>query len=168
MRESIARVLGLVVAAAYAVAIAWVYAHQPQTVAEATGALSASIGAYHVEQQAFDEGLRFFHNDQFAAARIAFDRADPAHQDPTTQFYIAYSYYRQGWGRFYNDEDLFARGLTAINRAMTLAPSGRIVVDDPNVEMKSADELKAELESGLQPRTAADFSPMTLYRRHRK
>ena len=168
MRESIARVLGLLIAVAYAIAIGWVYAHQPQTVAEATGALSATIGAYRVEQQAFNEGLRFFRNDQFAASRIAFDRADPAHQDPTAQFYIAYSYYRQGWGRFYSDADLFARGLAAVNLAMALAPAGRIVVDDPNLEMKSADELKAELEAGLQPRTASDLNPMTLYRRHRK
>lgn len=168
MRESIARALGLLIALAYAVVIGWVYVHQPQTVAEATGAFGATIGAYHIERQAFDEGLRFFRTDQFAAARIAFDRADPAHQDPTTQFYIAYSYYRQGWGRFYNDVDLFGRGLAAIDRAMTLAPTGRVVVDDGNLEMKSADELKAELEAGLQRRTASDFNPMTIYRRHRK
>lgn len=168
MRESIVRAVGLLIAAAYAVLIAWVYIHQPQTVAEATGALTASVGAYHIERQAFDEGLRFFRADQFAAARIAFERADPAHQDPTTQFYIAYSYYRQGWGRFYDDADLFARGLTAVNRAMTLAPNGRIVIDDPNLQMKSADELKAELEGGLQRRTASDFNPLRIYRRSRK
>jgi len=168
MRESLERALGLALAAVYSAFIVWVYAHQPQTVTEATGALTATIGAYHVERQAFDEGLRFFRSDQFAAARIAFDRADPAHQDPTTQFYIAYSYYRQGWGRFYDDADLFARGRTAVDRAMALAPAGRIVVDDPNLEMKSADELKAELEEGLRARSASDFNPMTIYRRHRK
>lgn len=168
MRESIARALGVLIAAAYAAFIGWVYVHQPQSVVEATGALSATIGAYHIEQQAFGEGLRFFRNDQFAAARIAFDRADPAHQDPATQFYIAYSYYRQGWGRFYNDTELFTRGLAAVNRAMTLAPSGRIVVDDPDLEMKSADELKAELEAGLAARSASDFNPLAVYRRHRK
>ncbi len=168
MRESIARAVGLLIATGYAIAIAWVYAHQPQTVAEATGALTATIGAYRIDQQAFDEGLRFFRRDQFAAARIAFERADPAHQDPATQFYIAYSFYRQGWGRFYNDKDLFTLGLAAVTRAMVVAPAGRIVVDDPNLEMKSADELKAELEAGLQGPSASDFNPMTLYRRHRK
>src|SRR5215510_8735065 len=140
--ERTLRLLGLAAAGSYFVLIAWLYAHQPQTVAEMTGALTASIGAYRIDQQAFDDGLRFFRVDQFDAARLAFERADPAHQDPTTQFYIAYSYYRQGWGRVYDDEALCTRGLETINRAIAVADRGRIVVDDPNLSMHSADELK--------------------------
>lgn len=143
------------------------YVRQPQSLAEATGALTASVGAYRIDQQAFADGLRFFHADQFAPARIAFERADPAHQDATTQFYIAYSYYRQGWGRFYNDNELFARGLETVNVAMSVAPQGRVVVDDPRLQMRSGDELKAELEAGLQ-RKASDFNPLNAFRRQRK
>src|SRR5215510_6220968 len=119
--ERTLRLLGLAAAGSYFVLIAWLYAHQPQTVAEMTGALSASLGAYRIDQQAFDDGLRFFRDDQFDAARLAFERADPAHQDSKTQFYIAYSYYRQGWGRVYDDEVRFQRGLEAINRGITIA-----------------------------------------------
>jgi hypothetical protein len=110
--------------------------------------------------------VRFFRGDQFDAARLAFERADPAHQDPRTQFYIAYSYYRQGWGRVYSDDALFRRGLEAVDRAITLADHGRIVVDDPDLQMRSADELKAELQAGLR-RDASDYNPLKVFRRRK-
>ena len=166
MRDGMVRTIGLALAAGYVAAIVWVYTRQPQTVAEATGALSASVGAYRVDAQAFADGLGLFHSDQFAAARLAFARADPALQDPRTQFYVAYSYYRQGWGRFSVDKDLFAHGLEAIDRAIAAAPRGRIVVDDRNLQMHSGDELKAELDAELHAST--DFNPLTLVQRHRK
>src|SRR4051812_29036446 len=97
VREPTARTIGLVLAVAYALFIGWLYVRQPQTVAEMTGALSAKVGTYSIDDRAFADGVRFFRADQFDAARLAFDRADPAHQDSHTQFYIAYSYYRQGW-----------------------------------------------------------------------
>ena len=166
MRESTARTLGLVLAAAYAVFIVWLYVRQPQTVAEMTGALSATVGAYRIDDRAFADGLRFFRGDQFDAARLAFDRADPAHQDPRTQFYIAYSYYRQGWGRVYNDDALFARGLEAVDRAVAVAPQGRIAVEDPDLQLRSADELKAELQAGLR-RELADLNPLKVFRQRK-
>ena len=166
MRESTARSLGLALAAAYAIFIVGLYVRQPQTVAEMTGALTASVGAYRIDDRAFADGLRFFRGDQFDAARLAFDRADPAHQDSRTQFYIAYSFYRQGWGRVYNDDALFARGLEAVDRAVAAAPGGRIVVDDPDLQLRSADELKAELQAGLR-RELADLNPLKVFRRRK-
>jgi hypothetical protein len=166
MRDGWVRATGLATTIAYATAIGWLYARQPQTVAEMTGALTASVGAYHVDADAFRRGLEFFHGGQFDAARLAFERADPARQDPKTQFYVAYSYYRQGWGRVYNDDALFAPGLDAIDRAIAAAPGGRIVLDDPDLEMKSAEQLKAELQAGLR-HDASDYNPMRLFR-HRK
>jgi tetratricopeptide (TPR) repeat protein len=129
-----------------------------------TAGLAAGIGAYRIDQQAFEEGLRFFRRDEFAAARFAFERADRGRLDARTQFYVAYSYYRQRWGRVYQDDALFAQGLEAVNRAIARAPDGRIVVDDPDLQMRSADELKAELEAGLR-REASDFNPARLTRR---
>jgi hypothetical protein len=166
MRDWMVRAVGLLLTVCGFAAIAWVYSRQPQTFGEATGALSATIGAYQVDDQAVADGLRFFRRDEFAAARLAFDRADPAHQDPRTQFYVAYSYYREGWGRLYVDKDLFARGLETVNRAVAAAPNGRIVLDDSNLLMHSGDELKAELEAGLHSPTP--INPFAIMRRQRK
>jgi hypothetical protein len=163
MPDATIRAIGLVIALCYATFIGWVYARQPQSAAEVAGGLSASIGAYRVDPQAFEDGLGFFRRGEFAAARSAFARADPAQQDPRTQFYVAYSCYRQGWGRLYADEALFAQGLEAVNRAIARAPGGRIVVDDVDLQMRSGDELKAELEAGLR-RDASNFNPLRLLR----
>lgn len=166
MRDGVVRAIGLTLTVCYAVFVAWLYVRQPQTAAEVTGGLSASIGAYRVDAQAFDDGVQFFRRDEFPAARAAFERADPAQQDARTQFYIAYSYYRQGWGRVYQDNQLFAQGLEAVNRAIARAPGGRLVVDDGDLQMRSADELKAELEAGLRLE-ASDLNPMKLLRQRK-
>jgi hypothetical protein len=167
MRESLIRLAGLVLVFAYAGFIVWIYARQPQTVAQVTGGLAAGIGAYRIDTQSFEDGLHFFRNDQFPEARAAFERADPARRDARTQFYIAYSFYRQGWGRVYSDDELFKQGLEAVDRAIALAPNGRLRVDDdPNLQMQSGDELKAELESGLR-RDASDFNPLRVLRKRK-
>ena len=117
--------------------------------AQVTGGFASMVGAYKVDRQAFADGLRFFRGNQFVEARAAFARADPAERDAQTQFYIAYAYYRQGWGRLYNDDALFAKGIAAVDKAIALAPGGRLVVDDPDLQMHSADELRAELQRGM-------------------
>jgi tetratricopeptide (TPR) repeat protein len=153
------RAAGLVMTIVYAALIAWLYSSQPQSGGEVVGGLAASIGAYRIDAQAFAEGLAFFRRDMFPEARMAFNRADPARRDPRTQFYIAYSYYRQGWGRMYNDDELFRQGLEAVNRAIEVAPSNRLIVDDATLGMRSTDELKAELERGLTT-NASDLNPL--------
>ena len=156
------RPLGLLFACAYAALIVWLYSAQPQTMAEMTGGLAAEVGAYRINVQALEDGLAFFRRDQFEEARAAFARADPAQRDARTQFYIAYSYYRQGWGRVYNDDQLFKQGLAAVDRAIGLAPAGRLVVEDDNLGMKTADELRAELQRGLT-REASDLNPLRVF-----
>ena len=162
MREPVVRAIGLVASASYAAVLGWLFMTQPQTLTEAVGGLTASVGAYRIDEQAFADGLRFFRADQFVEARAAFARADPAQQDARTQFYVAYSYYRQGWGRTHSDDTLFSAGLTAVNRAIAVAPDGRLVVDDATLIMRTADELKAELEAGLRT-DAADFNPLRVF-----
>jgi hypothetical protein len=161
--DQLTRLGGLAFTVAYAAFIGWLFARQPQTVAQITGGLAATIGAYRVDDQAFADGLRFFRADQFVEARMAFARADPAIRDANTQFYIAYSYYRQGWGRLYHDDALYAEGLSAIDRALILAPDGRLVVDDDNLQIRTGEELKAELEAGRR-RDSSDFNPMRVFR----
>jgi hypothetical protein len=166
VREPLIRIAGLLAAVAYAALITWLHVAQPNTIAQVTGGLASGVGAYRVDPQAFADGLAFFRRDQFVEARAAFARADPAERDAQTQFYIAYAYYRQGWGRVYNSDALFTPGLATVNKAIAVAPSGRLVVDDPDLQMHSADELKAELERGLQ-RDASDFNPLRVFRKRK-
>src|SRR5262245_61408793 len=163
MSTAMARAIGLTVTAVYAVLIVWLYAAQPQTVAQVTGGLTSTIGAYHIDQQAFADGLAFFRADKFIEARAAFARADPAERDARTQFYIAYSFYREGWGRLYSDDALFKQGLAAVDRAIALAPNQRLVVDDAQLGMQNADELRAELERGIT-NDVSDLNPLRLVR----
>jgi hypothetical protein len=161
MHEALTRGAGLALTVLYAGLIAWLFAAQPRSIAEAVGGVSASVGAYSIDRDSFEDALAFFRNDQFVEARAAFHRADPAQRDARTQFYIAYSYYRQGWHRTHRDDALFAAGVVAVDRAIALAPGGRLWVEDENLVMRSADELKAELEAGLT-RDLSDFNPLRL------
>ena len=160
------RPLGVLFACAYAAVIVWLYSAQPQTMAEMTGGLAAEVGAYRIDRQAFADGLAFFRRDRFEEARAAFARADPAQRDARTQFYVAYSYYRQGWGRLYNDDALFRKGLEAVDHAIAIAPGGRLDVPDPSIDMRTADELRAELRRGLT-REASDLNPMRVLERRK-
>ena len=45
---------------------------------------------------------------------------------------------------------------------MMLATGGRLIVDDPELAIHTAEELKAELEAGLRV-DATDFNPMRLF-----
>ncbi len=166
MREGLVRGTGLVLAIAYASAIVWIYARQPDTFAQVRGGLASTMGAYRIDEQSFADALALFRREQFDAARAAFARADPAARDARTQFYIAYSYYRQGWGRIYSDDVLFSEGLKRVDLAIARAPAGRLVVDDPNLQLHSADELRAELDAGLR-RDASDFNPLRVMRKRK-
>lgn len=157
------RALGLCGTAIYVGFITWLIAAQPRTVAEIRGGVSATLGTYRIDRVSFDEGLAFFRRDQFEEARAAWQRADPAERDAVTRFYVAYSYYRQGWGRVYSDDALFERGLSAVRQAIALAPEGRLRVDDPDLRMRTADEVQAELQRGLT-RDPSDLNPMRLLR----
>jgi len=162
MDARLIRLAGAASACLYAAFIVWVYVNQPRTMAQVTGGVASSVGAYRIDQPSFGEGLRAFREDRFPDARAAFERADTAQQDPRTQFYIAYSYYRQGFGRVYNDDALFRKGLDAVNRAIAVS-SAQLVVDDPTLGMRSAAELKAELERGLTTELD-DLNPLKLLR----
>ena len=161
MQEPVVRGVGVTVVIGYATFIGWLFAAQPRTMTEVVGGVSAGLGTYSIDAQAFADGLAFFRRDRFVEARAAFARADPALRDARTQFYIAYSFYRQGWGRTHSDDALFAQGLEAVDRAIVLASSGRLIVHDDNLLMKSADELKAEIQAGLT-RDMSDFNPLRL------
>ena len=155
--------LGVAWTLLYAAFVVWLYATAPRSVAEVATQASVAAGTYEVDRARFDAGRELFLREQYAAARDEWSRADPAQRDARTQFYVAYSFYRQGWGRFYDDDALFRQGLDAVNRAIALSPDAPLEVDDPELKIHSAAELKAELERGTE-RTIDDFNPLKVFR----
>lgn len=163
MQSKLIQTVGIFWTCALAVFVVWVYATAPESVKDVATQASVVAGTYEVDRERFEEARRLFLREQYAAARDEWERADPARRDARTQFYIAYAFYRQGWGRLYNDDDLFRKGLEAATRAIRLAPDSSLVVEDPELKINSAAELKAELESGLE-RTAGDLNPLRVFR----
>ena len=163
MQAKITQLAGLAFTIAYAVFIVWIYATEPRTFKEVAISAEVASGTYQVDQEKFNSALDLFRREQFRAARDEWRRADPAQGDARTQFYIAYSFYREGWGRVYNDQQLFKQGLEAVNRAIALASTSPLIVDDPNLRMHSAAELKAELEQGTE-RSWSDVNPLKVLR----
>jgi len=162
MQQRFIQIIGLALSAIYATAIIWIYATEPRSFREVATGAQVAAGTYQVDQEKFNAALTLFRRDQFRAARDEWQRADSAQSDPKTQFYIAYSFYREGWGRVYYDQDLFKQGLDAVNRAIALSPTP-ITVDDENLQMHTAAELKAELEQGTE-RSWGDVNPLKLLR----
>ena len=163
MQSKIIQVAGLAFTIAYAVFIIWIYATEPRTFDEVATSAEMAAGTYQVNQEKFNSALDLFRREQFRAARDEWQRADPAQGDARTQFYIAYSFYREGWGRIYHEQQLFKQGLEAVNRAISLASAGPLTVDDPNLRMHTAAELKAELEQGTE-RGWSDVNPLKVLR----
>jgi hypothetical protein len=147
----------------YAAFIVWIYATAPRTFTEATTGASVVAGTYAVDEARFRAARELFGREQYAAARDEWARADPAKRDARTQFYIAYAFYREGWGRVYNDDALFRQGLESIERAISLSPEGALRVDDPGLKIHSAAELKAELRQGTES-TLGDLDPLKIVR----
>ena len=160
MRESFFPGLGIVSTLAYGAAIAWLYATAPRSLGEVATGARVAAGTYQVDAARFDAGLRLFRSEQFRAARDEWGRADPARRDPRTQFYVAYAFYREGWGRLYKDDALYRQGIEAVDRAIALSPVP-LTVADPTLQMHAAAELKAELEKGTE-RRMDDLNPMKL------
>jgi len=160
------QIVGIIWTVAYASLIVWIYATEPRSFKEVATNTKVAVGIYEINQDKFNNALTLFHRDEFRAARDEWASADPAQSDPRTQFYIAYAFYREGWGRVYHDDALFKEGLTAVNRAINLNPNGTLVIDDPNLQMHTAAELKAELEQGTEP-SWKDLNPLKLFRKRK-
>ncbi|HWN08847.1 MAG TPA: hypothetical protein VNO50_06140 [Pyrinomonadaceae bacterium] len=165
MRHRFIQISGLALSLAYAILIVWIYATEPRTFREVATGAQLAAGTYQIDQERFQAGLALFRRDQFRAAREEWQRADPAQNDALTQSYVAYSFYREGWGRVYNDDDLFKQGLEKVNRALTLT-SQPLTFNDTNLEMQTAAELKSELEQGRE-RNWSDVNPLKVFRKRK-
>ena len=163
MQHKLIQRVGIAWTVLYAAFIIWVYATEPRTFKEVATNTEVAAGTYQVDEQRFEAALALFRREQYRAARDEWERADPAHKDARTQFYIAYAFYREGWGRVYNDDALFKQGLEAVNRAISLAPNSTLIVDDADLKIRNAAELKAELEHGME-RSWTDLNPLKVLR----
>ena len=161
MNTKYIQILGIILIFAGFAFTAFLYWTEPRSLAEVTTKGQVALGTYEINKDEFARGLGLFRTDDFIGARIAFDRADPEKRDANTQFYVAYSFYRQGWGRVSNDDSLFKPGLTAVDHVIALDPNFRTA--DKTLAMKTPSELKNELEEGLKI-TPSDFNPMKLIR----
>lgn len=166
MQHRLIQSVGVACTLLYAAFILWVYATAPRTFREVATNTTVAAGTYEVEREKFERGLELFRREQYRAARDEWARADPAKRDARTQFYVAYAFYREGWGRTFNDDSLFKQGVEAVNRALELAPNNTLVVDDPDLQMHTAAELKAELEEGNET-TLGDFNPFKVFRKRK-
>ena len=159
MRYPLLHATGIALTLSYGAFVVWVYATQPRTFQDVAQGARVAAGAYQVDVARFDTALSLFHRGQYRAAREEWQRADAARADARTQFYIAYAFYREGWGRLYRDDALYGQGLQAVDSAIALTPAGSLLVADPDLKMHTAAELKAELEKGRE-RTWSDLNPL--------
>lgn len=172
MNEKHIQISGIFLTVFYTLFIAWLYWVEPKsleeiptkaqtTIENVTMKTQVAIGTYEIDQAKFDEGLRAFRQDNFVVARDNFQRADTEKRNARTQFYIAYSFYRQGFGKLSNDDALFKQGLEQINWVIALDKNFKS--DDANLQLKTPVELKNEFEEGLRI-TADDFNPFKVLR----
>lgn len=168
MKHRLIQISGIALSVAYAALIVWLYWTEPRTLREVATGAQVAAGTYQVDQEKFAAGLMLFRREQFRAARDEWQRADPAQNDARTQFYVAYSFYREGWGRVYNDDDLFRQGLERVNRAIAISSQPFSVSNgvESDLQIQTAAELKAELEQGTE-RSLDDANPLKLLRKRK-
>jgi hypothetical protein len=172
MKEKHIQFFGIILSAVYGLFIAWLYIAEPKSLEElpskarqsmekATTTAQVLTNTYEIDQVKFNEGLTAFRQENYIAARDNFEKADSQRRDARAQFYIAYSFYRQGFGRLSNDDALFRQGLEQINRVAQLDKNYKS--DDADLQLKTPAELKNEFEEGLKV-TADDFNPLKVLR----
>ncbi len=172
MKEKHIQVLGIALTLFYGVFVVWLYWAAPknigevstkakETVEKATSTAQVITNTYEVDKAKFAEGLKAFRQHNFVLARDLFERADTEKRDANTRFYIAYTFYRQGWGRFSNDDELFQKGLEQVTLARKLDKDFRS--KDSDLKLQTPVELQNEIKEGLRV-TAGDFNPLKLAR----
>ena len=172
MKERYIQILGIALVLIYGVFVIFLYAAEPRSLEEISSKAIETVqnaatkgqvitGTYEIDQTKFNEGLGAFRQNNFVLARDAFAKADTERRDAKTQYYVAYSFYRQGWGRLTNDDALFKQSLESLERVNFIDKNFRS--DDADLQLRTPAELKNELEEGLRV-TADDFNPLKVLR----
>ena len=163
MKQTV-QITGLVIALLYGAVIVWLYVRQPRSFEDLKTQAAIEANVYRINQENFDQALKHFNASQHPVAIEQFKLADPAGQDPTTQFYIAYSYYLLGRGNIYDDDELFKKGLEAINRCLAHAPNNIFEIDRADLEIRNGAVLQQRLKEGLES-TASDLNPFNWFKK---
>lgn len=158
------QITGLVIALLYGASIIWLYVRQPRSFQELKTQVAVETSVYQIKRENFDEGLKQFNAGQYKAAIEQFELADPAQRDPATQFYIAYSYYLLGRGRLYDDDEMFKKGLAAIDRCLAAAPNNIFEIDRTDLEIRNATALRQRFKDGLEV-SPADLNPLNWFKK---
>lgn len=172
MKEKYIQILGIALVLIYGIFVVFLYAAEPRSLEEISSKAIETVqnaatkgqvitGTYEIDQAKFNEGLNAFRQNNFVLARDAFAKADPERRDAKTQYYVAYSFYRQGWGRLSNDDAMFKQGLESLERVDFIDKNFRS--DDADLQLRTPAELKNEIEEGLRV-TADDFNPLKVLR----
>lgn len=151
MQFKIIQTFSVLLTLIYGSFIVWLYVNQPQNITEISTKATVAVGTYQIDVAKFNEGWRLFRAENYPAARDFFAAADPEKRDAKTQFYTAYSFYREGFRRVLNvsnDKTLFQQALEVNNQVVVLNPNFKS--DDSDLRLKTPAELKAELQQGLQ------------------
>jgi hypothetical protein len=158
MNERTIQILSVTLTTIFTVVIIWLYLAEPKTISEVVTKSAVTIGTYQIDKAKFDEGLRLFRGENYAAAREFFTAADSEKRDAKTQYYISYSFYRQGFGKVYSDDNLFKQGLENLKFVDLNFKS-----DDSDLKLQTIAELKNEFQQGIE-KTMDDLNPMKVFR----
>lgn len=172
MKPKYIQILGSILSLLYGGFIAFLYLAAPASLSEIPQAARSTVegvtttgqviaGTYEINRAEFNSGLGDFGNENYVGARLHFDKADPAKRDAATQFYIAYSHYRQGWGRVTNDDAQFKSALEVLKTVDAIDKNFRST--DSDLKLPTTAELRNELEEGMRV-TSDDFNPLRLIR----
>jgi hypothetical protein len=172
VKEKYIQIVGIALTAVYGVFVVFLYAAEPRSLEELTAKAVETVqnaatkgqvitGTYEIDKAKFSEGIAAFRQENYPLARDAFVKSDPERRDANAQFYIAYSFYRQGWGRVTNDDVMFRQALEALERVNFIDKDFRS--GDADLKLRTPAELKNELEEGLRV-TADDFNPLKVLR----
>ena len=171
MNRRFIQIFGLIATALYAVFVVWIYAAAPKGIMEVPEKAKESVenvtskakvvtNTYEVDKAKFDEGRALFIQERYPAARDVLRQADPEKKDAETQYLIAYSFYRQGWGRFSSDDELYQKGLEQVRFVRKL--DSEFLSKDGALVLRRPVELEEEIKEGLKV-TASDFNPLKAF-----
>lgn len=173
MKQKYIQISSIVLVAVIGGFIVFLYATAPRSLEELSAKAKETVdnavtkgqvltGIYTANRVKVNQGIGQFRQEKYEIARELFNEADPEKRDGQTQFYIAYSFYREGWGKFANDDKLFEQAYEAGKRAQILLGEN-FVSDDADLKLKTTADLLAEIEEGLRV-TPDDFNPQKWFR----